>query len=428
MSGWLRPELGALVLALATCHPHLEHPREDSAVIPSPPAPTTPIPGHSRPQQPSNGSHDAAANLPASYVTSYASPLRSSRVGATRRTYASLSRVAVGWPDGAPEEARLKPRFLFASPDGAHLITDWGPAYDHRDGTGKYLGGHDKNPQFDLTAANDAFYIYGNEVLWSGGPTTTEKPTSGTSPEGSMLAFRFDARRRFIVTQVSPVAPHGAGNWAVQVYADRFAKPDRSYAELIFLGGFRGRGVAAIGPDWRIVLAMGDKLLRILSDSGDPKEGGPVELVRLQLPYVATTLSLVLPQIVMTSPSGTGTTVHALDASGVEHWNATVPFAVNQPPVDCAGGRVVVVGDGIASIEDGRVVWSHASPAPIRGTAFEDGTLALSVGPELRIVDREGTILQALRVTAGETVLTPPCILADGSIWVATEHALYVAK
>ena len=84
----------------------------------------------------------------------------------------------------------------------------------------------EKRARFDLTAANGAYYIYGNEALWSGAPSSTEKPSSGMSPEGSMLAFRFDASRRMSVTQVSPVAPHGAGGWGVQLYADRFAKPD----------------------------------------------------------------------------------------------------------------------------------------------------------------------------------------------------------
>jgi len=353
--------------------------------------------------------------------------MHSSRVGAVRRSYATLARVEIGWPGGAtPESKRVKPRFVFAAPDGAHLIVDWGSSFDFRDGSGKYLGGGAKTERFDLTAADDAYYVYGNEALWSGAPTTTVKPNSGFSPDGAMLAFKFDATRRLVMTQVSPVTPHGGGSWAAQLYGDRFAKPDRSYAELVMWGGFPGRGVAAIGPDWRTVLAMGDGTLRVLSDAGDA-EKHPVALLDVKLPYVVTALSLSPPLILATSVSAAGTTVHALDASGAERWTAVVPFGVQQPPIDGAG-RVVVIGGGIASIEAGKIVWSQASPVTMLGTAFADGALALSVGAELRIVDREGTILQALQTIGGESLTTPPCILADGTVWVATEKALYVAR
>ncbi len=365
--------------------------------------------------------------VPSSYVTSYASPLKSSRVGAVRRAYASLDRIAFGWPGGTtPEARRLKPRFLFAASDGAHLVVDWGSSFDFRDGSGKYLGGGEKTERFDLTAGDDAYYIYGNEALYSGAATTTVKANSGFSPEGAMLAFKFDATRRLIMTQLSPVAPHGGGNWAVQLYGDRFAKPDRSFAELVMWGGFDGKGMAAIGPDWRTVVAMEDGTLRVLSDVGDADKH-PAALLQVKLPYVVSTLSLAPPLILATSSSAAGTTVHALDPSGAEKWRVVVPFGVQQPPVD-GTGRVVVIGSGIASIDDGKIVWSQVAPAGMLGTAFADGTLALGVGSELRIVDREGTILQALKTAAGETITTPPCILADGTVWVATEKALYVAR
>ena len=366
------------------------------------------------------------AGIPASYVTSYASPLKSSRVGAMRRRYASLDRVPIGWPED-PSPVRLLPRFVFASPDGAHLIVDWTRSFDYRDGTGKHIGGARKvAPRFDLTAADDAFYIYGNDVLWSGASTGVAPAVTGYTDRGSMLAFRFDKSRRIIVNQDSPIDPHGGDDWGVDVFADRFAKPDRSYAEVVFWKGYRGHGVAAIGADWRIVLAMDDGRLRILSDTGNAQDT-PIELLRVKLPYAATTLSLAPPLILTTSDGDAGTTVHALDDQGVEKWRADVAFSVRQPPVDGAG-RVVVIGSGIAAIEDGRIVWSQVSAVPMLGTAFADGTLAVSVGSELRIVDREGTILQSLRTAEGDTVMTPPCIVSDGSVWVATERALYVAR
>jgi hypothetical protein len=381
------------------------------------------------------GPPPASSGLPSSYVTSYASPLRSSRVAAARRLYTGLQRIPFTDSSGAEIPANASgagtywpvPRFLYVSPDGAHLAIDRGGSYEVRDTTGKYLRGTEKVARFDLTVTDEAYYIYANEALWSGAPTATQKPNSGYSPEGWTLALRQDGGRRVIATQNSPVVPHGGPGWNVDVYADRFAKPDHSYAELVFSGFFPGHGVAAIGPDWRIVLAMDDGTLRVFSDTSDP-ELRPIEIVHTRLPYVAVTLSLAPPLILTTSSDPAGARVHALDSAGVEKWSVAVPFAIRQPPVDGGGGRVVALGDGIASIDNGRIDWVQPSPVPILGTAFDDGTMALSVGAELRVVDRAGSIRQALRVAPGETVSTPPCITTDGSVWIATQRAFYVAR
>ena len=68
------------------------------------------------------------------------------------------------------------------------------------------------------------------------------------------------------------------------------------------------------------------------------------------------------------------------------------------------------------------------SAVPMFGTAFADGTMAIAAGPELRVVDRDGKILQRLATPEGENITTPPAIAADGSIWVGTATAVYVAR
>jgi hypothetical protein len=62
------------------------------------------------------------------------------------------------------------------------------------------------------------------------------------------------------------------------------------------------------------------------------------------------------------------------------------------------------------------------------GTAFQDGALAVAVGPELRIVNRDGQIRQRYNTAEHEPITTPPAIASDGSVWVGSATALYVAR
>src|SRR5690606_18849321 len=116
------------------------------------------------------------------------------------------------------------------------------------------------------------------------------------------------------------------------------------------------------------------------------------------------------------------------NAQGAQISVTPIPFAVRQPPIDAAGGRIVLAGNGIAAVEGGAVVWLLLSPNRMRATAYRDGTLAVADGPTLRILSRDGTELQSLPTVAGEELKTPPAIAHDGSVWVAGNKVLYVAK
>lgn len=121
------------------------------------------------------------------------------------------------------------------------------------------------------------------------------------------------------------------------------------------------------------------------------------------------------------------TVVHRLDREGREVWRAKVPFEVLEPPIDGGAGRVYVAGNGIAALRDGKVLWGWAQAMPAYATAFEDGALAVASGGELRILSPEGAVLQFFRAREGERFSTPPAIGEDGSVWAATDHALYRA-
>jgi len=80
----------------------------------------------------------------------------------------------------------------------------------------------------------------------------------------------------------------------------------------------------------------------------------------------------------------------------------------------------------LAAIDNGKITWSHLSPEPIYASSFEDGSLALATGKRLDFVKPDGTIDQSFN--ADEPLVAPPAIAGDGSVWVASAEALYLAR
>jgi hypothetical protein len=410
----------ALAIALATIGCHCKKTADSAEVAPvSQPSASSPFPGAPDP----------------SYGSAYGSSLRSSRVAVRPRRYEGLHSVPVAWPNNiygpvTPEKERVTPRFVLVPPDGQHLAVDWGARFDLRDAKGTCLHFDKKAPGYTLSAADGAFFIYGNEAAWSGESPNSPKVLGGYSNEGGTLAMRYQGDRRVYISTSSPDAPHGGGSWSLTVYQDRFTSPERTASDLVALNGFDGRGVAAIAGDLRSVVAVEDRTLAVLAAHGDPATDIAPALAKRTLPYGVRLLSIAPPSLLLVGDDGgPNGTLHALDAGLAEVWSAALPIAPGEePPIDGGGGRVVVVGNGIASLEQGRVLWSAPSAVPLLATAFEDGTLAVAKGSELELVDRDGTIRQSLHAGAGESITTPPAIAADGAVWVATTKAIYVAR
>jgi hypothetical protein len=392
---------------------------QSDASSPPPAAPSLPLPGAP----------------PSSYSQPYGSSLRSSRIAAASRRYTGLLRVQVGWPPSAtgspltPESERVTPRFVLVPPDAAHLAVDWGARFDTRSADGSCMHTGVKSAYFDLSVFDRAVTIYGNELQWNGESGLTPKVTTGFSLAGSILAMRYDGPRRVIAVQNSPDLPHGGGGWFTEVYQDELTGPDHRAAMPVAIDYFQAKAVAAIAGDFRTVLATEDRTLRILAGEADPTTGKALERLRMGLPYTVRLLSIAPPYVLAVGDDAGGTALHCLDASGTERWSSPLPFARgDEPPLDLGDGTVAVAGMGIATFREGKVLWSAPSGRPVHATAFEDGTLAMASGSELRIVDRNGAIRQVLRTSEGETLSTPPAIAHDGSVWVATEKALYVAR
>lgn len=382
---------------------------------------------------PANALSPLSAPLPASYEQVYASSLRNSRVAAMARRYAELTSFEMGGmprPNAFLVTVQTVPHFVLVPPNALHLAVDWGGHFDLRDGNGTFRGSlYGKHPYFDIAVSDDHVFIYGNRIYWNGEGVAGPNLGPGYSPEGSILAMRYEEPERVIAMDISP-DPRARSQWGVVVEQIR-VRPDYAAGhELVALNGYEGRGVAAISGDLRTVLATWqDRTLRILAHERNA-DGNARVCMQRELPYVIRLLSIVPPDIVVITedPSGTST-LRCLAVDGSERWATPMPFAHGkEPPIDMGGGRVGIVGNGVAAIEAGHIVWSGKSSAEVQATAFEDGTLAVSTGRDLRIVGRDGMIRQVLRVEEGETITTPPAIAHDGAVWVATAKALYVAR
>ena len=120
--------------------------------------------------------------------------------------------------------------------------------------------------------------------------------------------------------------------------------------------------------------------------------------------------------------------VIALDANGNESWATTLPFRVLAPPIELGGGRIAVVGDGLAAIERGQVVWRKTMAAASFATAFADDTLAVATGRRIVILNRNGQELQELLLPEGQSATTPPALSKSGELWIASKLGLYVAR
>jgi hypothetical protein len=214
------------------------------------------------------------------------------------------------------------------------------------------------------------------------------------------------------------VAPPGPG--AMSSYATRYASASNG-------GRVNARPRAY---DSLRAVAMSTGRLLVLSRDGDLGTHEGLPTVDAELHEAARFVSVIGPTVVVLAAhsSDRGTGVLGLDERGAISLRAEVSFPARQPPIDGGGGLVYVVGEGIAALRDGRVLWSSPSSVPIAGTSFVDGTLAASVGSQLGLIDPDGVVRQQLTVPDHSTIVTPPAIGPDGTIWLATEKTLFAAR
>lgn len=404
----------------------------------------------------------------AGYVTDFGSSLRSSRVLGKPRSYQHLRRIPIGpLPKSTlvPSEAKLVPRMVLVTPDAQHIVVDWGESFEIRTGDAKPASLGYKGHGGLLYLRNERPYMMGNLYTWSGEPEQFGKPIHGKSPDRGLLSsVRISADMRAFFCQGEGSREEPTNLWT-SVFVERFLEPDQSYGSVLYILGYPSYRFA-LGIDWPRsssaidaafwgVVALRHGQLHVLSNQGLSPQNGPTVDHAISVGYHVADISIVPPGMVLVEEAAPeparfdldlaaqevpSTTVHYLTPQGTEQWKATVGFGLGQPPIDCGDGRICLAGFGLASVVNGKVEWSmkaprlpsqkswptgYLPPAPVRATAFEDGTLAVANHRALQILAKDGSIKQGFTVAEDELITTPPAISPDGRVWVATQQALY---
>jgi hypothetical protein len=383
-----------------------------------------------------------------SYVTRYASGSNAARVGVEPRDYSGFKRVATLRDETAHprEDAEL----VLVDPSGEHIIVQ---RYQNTVDAVDRSGAIERGFMFGGFPRNRPF-LTGKEIIyaplyckWGERPEPDQGMYAGyqsviRDPDDEVLALRLIGNRWINVGQMQ--VSNENFDERVTIYSGEVGAPAHD-GERAWQQKVHGQGVAAIADDGRVLVSMRSGQMLIFAAEGKA-HFEPIRLVDVQLDQPAHFISASGADAVLLSlqgvdppyrrrgepppptPSAKATLARGLDAHGVITWSTEVPFEALQPAVDGGGGRVYVVGRGIAALERGVVQWAAGSESPLQATAFADGTLAVVVGSRLRIVDRSGGIRQDLTVPDGGLILTPPAIGPDGAVWIATKEALYVAR
>jgi hypothetical protein len=403
------------------------------------------------------------------YVTDFGSSLRSSRVLGKPRNYQRLRRIPVeALPklNVVPLSAQLVPRMVLVSPDAQHIVVDWGEVFEIRNGKGMPVSLGGKGRGGLLYLRNERPYAMGNLHDWSGEFLQQGRSTHFLRPnQGVLSSVRISQDLRMLFCQGRPTR-ESPSDITTRAIVESFLKPDQSYrivqyekpytCYMGYLGSAWPRSTSAIDEAFWGVLALRWGELHVLSSQAVQADNAPAVEHGFVVYYHISDVSIVPPGMAVVEEaapdvSGFGqdlvaqevpaTTVHYLTPQGIELWKVTVGFGLGQPPIDCGDGRVCLAGFGLASVKNGKIEWSmkspalppqetwpkqyYSPPAPVRATAFEDGTLAVANHRTLRILERDGSIRREYKVGEDELIYTPPAIAPDGRVWFATQHALY---
>jgi len=351
-----------------------------------------------------------------SYSQPYASSLRNSQVFVARKHFAEISRHAIERCRGASRLELRPPYFLIASPDGRHGVFGSELVSEVFE-TGGCAEGWTAG---DYVAFDDLFLAKGEARTWGLGDLDQR------NLHGDALARRveperyagaaFDPGGNFEKSNTPPVLRVEGGR--------RFPKYLGDGIDFT-LTLKEKRGVAAIGGDFAFVLALDDGQLQVYSPSVD-EQGHARLAAECKVPEGARWVSLIGSRIALVVPDGTSSRLLVFSADAKPLFSTTVPFEVLQPPIAGAGQRIYLAGTGLAALDDDKVAWLHGSLESTYATSFEDGSLAVASGVALELVRPDGSIDQ--RFNTQEPIVAPPVITGDGSVWVASKEAVYIAR
>jgi hypothetical protein len=225
---------------------------------------------------------------------------------------------------------------------------------------------------------------------------------------------------------------------------------DYSYDHMLrshgVLRDFRGVATAAFGDDDRAVLAFPDgRFFALARRSINDVEATVITLAETQLGFYPYELSIIEPNTALLSPDpppatppdvdalpsaggAPGAILHLLDPQAQELWRVHIPFAVHQPPIRGNDGVIFVVGNGVAAVKDGKLLWQLPLAGQLRATSTANGRLLVSAGDRLLLVSEKGKGLHSAVVRPGEVITSSPSIHESGFIYVATQQAIYRAN
>jgi hypothetical protein len=343
----------------------------------------------------------------------YASSLRNSQVAVRRkRSFSVQRRVLQSCEVNLP--GRPGPPFgLVVSPNARHAIFNSSSSSALFDAeTGCTL----LTPSGDPVALDDEAHVAGTAFTWERRPLDQR----GVSREA--LVRRIEGPRYSAVVIDLRDPRSGQADGISLRAGSRFLGVKAP--ELGFM--LPGRhAVAAIGPDFTIVMASDNGLLQVWPPHADAQYRATLGAER-NIGVAATWISLIPPHIMVIAPDGAGSKLQVFTGDTTPVYSLTVPFEVLQPAIAGSGTRVYLAGKGLAALDDGKVTWAHESSEPLYASSFEDGSLAVANGKRLDFLRPDGTVDQSFPTE--EPLVAPPAIAADGSVWAASATALYIAR
>jgi hypothetical protein len=367
-----------------------------------------------------------------SYSTNYATPSRNSCVDAPARRFESLSRVS------AIDRA---PKFVVTNDSGAYVAFDYGQEYEVRSASGAVTSHGRKIARNPILMGPQSLLVDGDERDLAGKFGSATILTGGSQGDeiwalqvgsGDVSYVRQRRAEPYQTTESTKDGGAAAvwGTTPVQLEVDsaRFFSADHATQTPVWSIALDGVGCGAIASDRRIAVAMHDRRFLVYDANRSEPDGVPRPLAASHLDFVSYDISIVTAGVALLSRAESQTILHVVDWQGHERWSAVVPFAVESPPIEATAERIYLVGRGFAAAEHGAILWNQLSPVQTFATALHDGTALLAMGAELRVVIRDGTIRQTLRVPEGDAIVAPPAVTADGTAWVATAKALYAAR
>ncbi|HYQ01119.1 MAG TPA: hypothetical protein VER96_20755 [Polyangiaceae bacterium] len=380
-----------------------------------------------------------------SYSSEYGSAARSSRVGVRRRELQGLQQLHPLDPAfGAPE-------FVLLDAHASHIFVD------AKKGATIFAGNAPPHsierwdrPRF--ATIYERGFVYGTGAMDWNWEKVKRESLAHSDLEDPLVA-QFEGDHLLYVMRFSTEHPplRRYNVYSRDLSAGEKARGPRDWEVIIDIDTPVPTIVPAIDANGRAVLIVNEDEPRLIvlgrdraPDSKKPAREAERALPRERFYAISTPLgsiALLSAQLTKDADDLTGgtplhrdmasqwrTRVRVLSERGADQWQAEVPFEVLEPAIDGGDGAIYLVGNGVARAEGGHITWSAPSRKRMRATAFATGELALAVGSELRIVGRDGTILQTFKTPNQEPILTPPALAADGRVYVATHSALLVAN